>query len=250
VCSSDLARAYRRDTGGISFRDVTTTNTRTAATNVAAPNALAFLGAERGTPGGEWFIETVPPVDMTSSGVRAGVLRRVGANGSIVNTINDLSPPVLLLFDVGSAGAGGGFGQSGAGSGFAAASVFYANARRMVISGFTGTNTPQQLYSADLTSSTPTLTPLNIPNPMPGASGATFRSVVVDASDKIWFVFGATFGMGLFVFDPATNATQAVPLPDHGAVQVGFDGTHVLVFAQPTAGGPDRNIFRIRPFSG
>jgi hypothetical protein len=69
---------------------------------------------------------------------------------------------------------------------------------------------------------------------------------VVEASGNIWFVFGATFGMGLFVFVPATSTTQAVSLPGHGEVQVGFDGTHIIVFAQPTQGGPDRNIFPVR----
>jgi hypothetical protein len=244
--STNAARAFRRDASSVSHRDVTTGNDRTPAVTVAAPNFPTFLGAERGTSGGMWFVETAPPFDMTQPGVRAGVLRRVGADGSITTSINDLSPPVLLLFDVGS--GGGGFGQAGSGSATSTPSLFFANARRLIVSGFTGTNTPQQLYMADLTSATPTLARLNIPDPMPGANGAAFRSVVVDPSDKIWFVYGATFGMGLFVFDPANNSTRAVPLPGHGAVQVGFDGTHIIVFAQPTQGGPDRNIFRVRPF--
>ncbi|MBL8684327.1 MAG: hypothetical protein JNK05_34450 [Myxococcales bacterium] len=246
--SMNSARAYRRDGALVSHRDVTTGNERTAAATAPAPNIVTFLGSERGTAGGMWFVEAAQPFDMSLSGVRAGILRRVGTNGSITASINDLSPPVLLFFDVGSGGAGG-FGQSGAASATSTPNVFYANARRLVVSGFTGANAPQPLYMADLTSATPTLAQLNIPNPMPGMSGAAFRSVVVDPSDKVWFVYGATFGMGLFVFDPANNSLQAVPLPEHGAVQVGFDGTHIIVFAQPTQGGPDRNIFRVRPFS-
>ncbi len=242
---STTARAFLGNgavQSSVSFRDVTTNNVRTAATPVAINNFVAFLDAERGSNGAFWFAESLVPEGQLGGGIQPGRLRRIAADGTTVTSIADTNPPSLLLHDLGSGGVGG------SGGGITVGTTFFANARRLIISGFTSTG-GIQLLSADLTSPTPTLVPLNVPNPMPGVSGAGFRSILVDASDHIWFVFGATFGMGLFELDPATGTTKAIALPGFGAKTIGLDGSHILVLADPVNGGSTgRNILRVRRF--
>jgi hypothetical protein len=233
------ARAF----SGSSFRDVTTNNVRTPAKTFASNNLVALLADEVGSNGAYWFAESLVPSGQLGNGVQAGALRRLGADGTTLTTIADTNPPSLLLNDLGGGGSGGSPG------GITVGTIFYANARRLVVSGFSSSNGPLQLLSADLTKPTPTLVPLAIPNPMPGVAGATFRSVLVDSADHVWFVFGATFGMGLYDFDPATGTTKAVALPGFGAKTIGLDGKHVIVLADPANGGSTgRNILRVRPF--
>lgn len=218
-----------------SFRDVTTSNVRTAATPVALTNLVSFLDAEQGSNGAFWFAESLAPLGQLGNGVQAGRLRRLAADGSTLTAIADTNPPSLLLNDIDHGGTTVG-------------TVFFANSRRLVISGFKS-ESAIHLLMADLTSPTPTLTPLDIPNPMPGVSGVGFRSVLVDARDHVWFVFGATFGMGLFEHDPVAGTTRAIALPGFGAKKVGLDGSHIIVLADPVNGGSTgRNILRVRPF--
>lgn len=231
----------------IAIFDVNAAGARTALPSIPASEGALFLGPERGSDGTLWVVQATVPFAQQQQGLNAGVLRRIGPDGTLGVSIADTSPPSLLLVDFG--GGGGGFGSSGAPGGTSGPSVFYANTRRMVVSGFTGTNTPPRLLVADLTAQAPTLAPLNVTTPTQATNGVDgFRAAVIDTRDRVWFLFGGAGHEELFVFDPANNSTQGVPLTGFRPLSLGFDGTNVIVGALSTDAGVPAQLFRVRPF--
>jgi hypothetical protein len=227
----------------IAMFDVDATNARTPLRTIPVTDGVTFLGSERGSPGVMWVVQSVLPFAQQQNGINPGVLRRIGPDGTFSVSVADTTPPSLLLVDLG----GGGVGGSGGGT--TGPTIFYANARRVVLNTFTATNTAPRLSMVDLTSATPTLTPLNVPTPTQATNGVNgFRAAVLDDRDRVWFVFGSTFHEELFVFDPSTNATQGVPTPGFRPHMLGFDGTHVIVSARNQEPAMPSQIFRVRPF--
>jgi hypothetical protein len=227
----------------IAMFDVNNTNARTPLAPIPVSNGVIILGSERGSPGVMWVVQDVLPFAQQQNGVNPGVLRRIGPDGTFTVSVADTSPPSLLLVDLGGGGSGG------SGGGNTGPTIFYANARRAVLNTFTATNTAPRLSMVDLTSATPTLTPLNIPTPTQATNGVDgFRAAVLDDRDRVWFVFGSTFHEELFVFDPATNSTQGVPITGFRPHVLGFDGTHVIVSARNQEPSMPSQIFRVRPF--
>lgn len=226
----------------IAMFDADPSGARTPLPSIPITNGAAFLGSEAGSLGTMWYVEATQSFAQQQNGVNAGVLRRINADGALGTSIQDTSPPSLLLVDMGGGGVGGAPG------GTTPPTIFSANARRVVLSTFSA-NFTKRLSMIDLTAATPVLTHLNVPTPTPASNGVDgFRAAVLDDHDRIWFVFGGTFHDELFVFDPATNSTQGVPTPGFRPARLGFDGAHVIVSARAEQPGAPSQIFRVRPF--